>query len=89
MWILRLLWIQSGCCAGWHSSIGTDAQTGILGCSTIRLPLQLHSQEKLRHNVFSHGRAITKSLGGGRALLVLEPLLPHLAEMEQGLKPKT
>lgn len=75
MWILRLLWIESGRCAGWHLSIGTDAQKGILGCSTIHLPL---SQEKLRHDVFSHGREVTKSLGGGRALLVLEPLLTWL-----------
>lgn len=75
MWILRLLWIQSCCCAGWHLLIGTDAQKGILGCLTIRLPLQLHSQEILRHNAFSHRRALTQFLGGGRALLVLEPFL--------------
>lgn len=31
--------------------------------------------EKLRHNVFSHRRAVTQSLGHGRALLVLEPFL--------------
>lgn len=78
MWILRLLCIQSGYCAGWHLSIGTDAQKIILGCLIICLPLQLHSQEKLRHNVFSYRRAVTQILGGGRAFLVLETPLTWL-----------
>lgn len=40
--------------------------------------LQLHLQEKLRHDVFSHRRAVTQSLGGRRVFLVLEPLLTWL-----------
>lgn len=86
MWILRLLWIQSGCCAGWHLSIGTDAQKGILGCLTIHLPLQLLTREIKAQCVLSQ-EGSHPALGGGRALLVLESFLTWLRWSR--LKPKT